>query len=83
MKKMKSGKLKARSVMEDVRGSRKDELFGFLAGEVKIMGDIENTSVERARDAGRFFGRLRRRRLLGGLRSRLGLEARTDHSSRG
>jgi hypothetical protein len=42
MKKMKSGKLKARSVMEDVRGSRKDELFGFLAGEVKIMGDIES-----------------------------------------
>jgi len=38
----KSGKLKARSVMEDVRGSRKDELFGFLAGEVKIMGDIES-----------------------------------------
>lgn len=42
MKKMKATKLKARSVAENDRGSRKDELFGFLAGEVKIIGDIES-----------------------------------------
>ncbi len=39
---MKRRKLKTRSVMEDVRGRRKDELFGFLADEVKIIGDIES-----------------------------------------
>jgi hypothetical protein len=42
MKKMKAKKLKARSVAENVRGPRKDELFRFLAGEVKIIGDIES-----------------------------------------
>jgi hypothetical protein len=42
MKKMKAEKLKVRSVTEDVRRPRKDELFGFLAGEVKITGDIES-----------------------------------------
>jgi hypothetical protein len=45
MKKTKAEKLKVRSVTEDVRGPRKDdkdELFGFLAGEVKITGDIES-----------------------------------------
>jgi hypothetical protein len=39
---MKATKLKKRSVTENVRGPRKDELFGFLAGEVKIIGDIES-----------------------------------------
>jgi len=42
MKKMKARKLKGPTVMEDVRGRRKDELFGFLADEVKIIGDIES-----------------------------------------
>ena len=56
MKKMKSGKLKARSVMEDVRGSRKDELFGFLAGEVKIMGDIETPAWNEPEMLGDFLG---------------------------
>ena len=36
MKKMKAGKRKARPATEDIRGSRNDELFGFLAGEVKL-----------------------------------------------
>ena len=42
MKKMKARKRKGRSVTENVRRPRKDELFGFLAGEVKIIGDIES-----------------------------------------
>ena len=45
MKKMKAGKLKVRSMTEDGRVARKDdkdELFGFLAGEVKIIGDVES-----------------------------------------
>ena len=42
MKKTKAKKLKGRSVAENVRGPRTDELFGFLAGEVKIIGDIES-----------------------------------------
>jgi hypothetical protein len=42
MKKLKAGKLKVRSVTENDRGPRKDEVFGFLAGEVKIIGDIES-----------------------------------------
>ncbi len=32
MKKMKARKRKARSVTENVRGPRKDDLVGFLAG---------------------------------------------------
>jgi hypothetical protein len=42
MKKMKTGKPKVRSVAENVPGPRTDELFGFLAGKVKIIGDIES-----------------------------------------
>jgi hypothetical protein len=42
MKKLKTRKVKARSVTEDVRRPRTDELFGFLAGEVQIVGDIES-----------------------------------------
>lgn len=42
MRKTRARKLKAHSVKKDVRGSRKDELFGFLAGEVKIIGNIES-----------------------------------------
>jgi hypothetical protein len=45
MKKLKTRKVKARSVTEDVRRPRTDELFGFLAGEVKIIGDIESPIV--------------------------------------
>ncbi len=49
MKKMKATKRKARSVMEDVRGPRRDELFGFLAGEVRNIGDIESPIFPRRR----------------------------------
>jgi hypothetical protein len=41
IKRIAARRLKERLVTEDVRGPRKDELFGFLAGEVKIIGDIE------------------------------------------
>ena len=41
MKKTAAGKPTAR-VTEDVQGPRKDKVFGFLAGEVKIIGDIES-----------------------------------------
>ena len=39
---MKTINPKARLVMKDVRRRRKDELFGFLSGEFKIIGDIES-----------------------------------------
>jgi hypothetical protein len=42
MKRLKTRKVKAHSVTEGVRRPRSDELFGFLAGEVKIIGDIES-----------------------------------------
>jgi len=40
---MKTINPKARLVMKDVRRRCKDELFGFLSGEFKIIGDIESS----------------------------------------
>ncbi len=42
MKKMKVGKDKVRSVAENDRGPCTGEVFGFLAREFKIIGDIES-----------------------------------------
>ena len=46
MKKTKAKKLKGRSVAENVRGPRTDELFGFLVGEVKIIESKKPKATE-------------------------------------